>query len=81
MATNESANIEFDDYTTKEASEILEVTPQRVSGLCRGGILEGAFQRGGVWWIPKKAVEERLKNNPGRGRPKNSRENSKTKQF
>lgn len=42
--------------TTKEAAEILEITPRQVSRLCKVGILKGR-RHGYMWDIDANSVE------------------------
>ena len=39
--------------TTKEASELWEITPRRVQVLCDEGKVDGAVRMGRTWIIPK----------------------------
>ena len=38
--------------TTKQASGLWGVTPRRVSEMCRGGRIEGAYKIGTAWVMP-----------------------------
>ncbi len=42
--------------TTKEAAQVLGMTPRRVVGLCNDGILEGAVKEGRSWNILRETV-------------------------
>ncbi len=39
--------------TTKEMSEIWNITPRRISLLCSQGRVEGAVKKGKTWLIPE----------------------------
>lgn len=46
--------------TTKEAAELLDITPRRVQELIKNGALE-ARKASGVWLIDKDSVDTRLR--------------------
>ena len=47
---------EYVDMTT--AASMLGVSTGRVSKLCTGGRIKGAFKFGGSWFIPKEGIEK-----------------------
>ncbi len=47
--------------TTDEAGELLDTTKQHASLLARTGRLAGALQKGGVWFIPRAAIQTYIK--------------------
>ena len=59
------AEIEKDYYTAKQASEILGLSPSRISRLCSSGRFQGAFKAGGSWLIPREAVDTHKPLPPG----------------
>jgi DNA binding domain, excisionase family len=50
----------FAMLTTKEAAELLDITPRRVQELIKNGALE-ARKASGVWLIDKDSVNARLR--------------------
>ena len=52
--------------TTKEAAELLDITPRRVQELIKNGALE-ARKASGVWLIDKDSVNARLRSVPKTG--------------
>ena len=52
--------------TTKEAAELLGITPRRVQELIKNGALE-ARKASGVWLIDKDSVDTRLRSATKRG--------------
>lgn len=62
--------VEEDTYTPPEAARILRLSRRRVTQMLGAGELEGTQDPGtGRWKIPQRAVHERLKDRPARGRP------------
>jgi excisionase family DNA binding protein len=67
--------VEFEEYlTSKEAAEILDLTPEGLRRKARLGQLE-AVKRGGVWWFLRESVNEyaekvegKARHDPTRGR-------------
>ena len=65
----------FEDYvTTKEAAEIVGITPAGMVRKAALGQLD-AFKRGGVWWFSRESVEHyaqavagKSRHDPTRGR-------------
>lgn len=55
--------------TTKEAAQALGISPRRVNALIEAGTLK-AQRFGRAWMVDEAAVNERLQNKPGSGRPK-----------
>ena len=55
--------------TTKEAAQVLGISPRRVNALIEAGTLK-AQRFGRAWMVDEAAVNERLQNKPGSGRPK-----------
>ena len=55
MITKEDIQQEY--LTVSEAAQALEVNNSRIRQICIEGRFEGAFKRGGSWFIPRKAVE------------------------
>jgi excisionase family DNA binding protein len=49
-----------DSYTPTEAALVLGVTPTRVRQLLQEGELEGKRDGAGHWWIPARALHDRL---------------------
>lgn len=45
----------MDFLTTKEISEIWNISTRRISLLCSQGRIEGAVKKGKTWLIPKDA--------------------------
>lgn len=45
----------MDFLTTKEMSEIWNISTRRISLLCSQGRVEGAVKKGKTWLIPKNA--------------------------
>lgn len=45
----------MDFLTTKEMSEIWNISTRRISLLCSQGRIEGAVKKGKTWLIPKDA--------------------------
>ncbi len=57
-------------YTPPEAARILRLSRRRVTQMLTAGELEGTQDpETGRWAIPQRAVHERLKDRPARGRP------------
>jgi excisionase family DNA binding protein len=54
--------------TVSDAAEILGVEERAVRFLVSSGQLRGS-KRGSSWWLDRRSVEKRLRENPGRGRP------------
>jgi len=46
--------------STLDAAEILDVTRQHVSRICKAGQLPGAKQLGRTWVIPKSSIDAYL---------------------
>lgn len=62
--------MEEDTYTPTEAARILRLSRRRVTRMLGRGELEGHQDPDtGRWSIPQRAVHERLKDRPARGRP------------
>jgi hypothetical protein len=67
--------VEFEDYlTSREAAEILDLTPEGLRRKARLGQLD-ATKRGGVWWFVRESVEQyaatvegKSRHDPTRGR-------------
>lgn len=67
--------MEEDTYTPPEAARILRLSRRRVTQMLNAGELEGSQDpESGRWSIPQRAVHERLKDRPARGRPDKSQE-------
>ncbi len=67
--------VEEDTYTPPEAARILRLSRRRVTQMLNAGDLEGRQDpETGRWSIPQRAVHERLKDRPARGRPDKSPE-------
>lgn len=47
--------IAMDIMTTEQAGKLWDVTPRRVSELCRNGRIKGAFKIGTSWVMPADA--------------------------
>lgn len=58
----------MNDLTTDEASKRLEVSPQHIRGLLRGGELEGRQLSSGAWLVDEDSLERRIALGVGRGR-------------
>jgi excisionase family DNA binding protein len=54
--------------TVSDAAEILGVDERAVRFLVSSGQLRG-IKRGSSWWLDRRSVEQRLRQDPGRGRP------------
>lgn len=52
-----------------DASDVLQVSPERVRAMARDGVL-GARKLGGQWQVSAASVRERQANPPGSGRPR-----------
>lgn len=46
-----------DFMTSQEAAQTLNKTSRQITGLCKKGDLTGAIKHGGIWLIPKLAIE------------------------
>ena len=67
--------VEEDTYTPPEAARILRLSRRRVTQMLNAGELEGIQDpETGRWHIPQRAVHERLKDRPSRGRSDKSQE-------
>lgn len=47
--------------TTKQASGLWGVTPRRVSEMCRGGRIEGAYKIGTAWVMPADTEKPKMR--------------------
>lgn len=57
-------------YSPAQAARILRLSRRQVTNLLNAGDLEGTQDpENGRWSIPQRAVHERLKDRPARGRP------------
>ena len=62
--------VEEDTYTLPQAARILRLSSRRVTQMLAASELEGTQDTDtGRWTIPQRAVHERLKDRPARGRP------------
>ena len=66
--------MDADHYTPPEAARILRLSRRRVTQMLNAGELEGRQDESGRWHIPQRAVHERLKDRPARGRPDKGQE-------
>jgi excisionase family DNA binding protein len=57
-----------DPVSVREAAEALSVDERTVRLLAAAGEIE-AVKRGNAWWLDRRAVERRGRQQPGRGRP------------
>jgi excisionase family DNA binding protein len=62
----------MDYISTKEASKILNVSPQWIANLCKAGLLEAKKPGGREWWISKQSILEYKARNIKRGPKKKS---------
>lgn len=60
-------------YSAPQAARILRLSRQRVTQMLNAGELEGTQDESGRWRVPQRAVHERLKDRPARGRPDDQR--------
>jgi helix-turn-helix protein len=67
--------VEEETYTPPEAARILKLSRRRVTQMLAAGELEGTQDdpETGRWAIPQRAVHERLKDRPARGRADDNR--------
>jgi hypothetical protein len=67
--------VEEETYTPPEAARILRLSRRRVTQILATGELEGTQDpETGRWAIPQRAVHERLKDRPARGRADDNRQ-------
>ena len=71
VITQEEMQQEY--LTVDEAAQIRGVNSSRIRQICIEGKFEGAFKRGGAWFIPRKAVEIYKPQTPG-PKPRNQDE-------
>ena len=73
-------NIHENFVSTKEAAQILKVTPARIGFLCRQGRFKGAEKIGAVVIIPREAVLNHVRLQPG-AKPRGYKDKSFLAEF